>query len=158
MLHMLFLLEPGESVIWEGRRRPPNTSLGLVGSVILLGLSLILIATGYVTTTTVGFIAWGLILLTFSLTLPRLNNRIRLCITNRRIVKTVDVYWWSRTWKIPLESVIDIVPKHIRGKAFISFVPSTGQSRIVFGPLKDDPDRIREIALHARSSLLKSDK
>jgi hypothetical protein len=85
-----------------------------------------------------------------------LFRRIRFFVTNRRIVKTVDMFVWRRTLQLPLQSLTGAIAGRKQKRPryrYVVFGPPAGYVPIVFGPVKDDPERVREIALRARASV-----
>ena len=145
-------IDSDESILWEGRRPLPKT----------LTLSLILFLFAWAGVSAVGYLGdfrnaatvdvIVLVLILVGMILVGVDRGIHFYITNRRILRTWDFLRWKRRWELPLQSVTEVVLKRVRGKSFVIFMPSSGHRGIVF-VAKDDVERIREIALHAKSML-----
>jgi hypothetical protein len=149
----LAAIDSAESIVWEGRR--PLRKVRLT-SLFILGLFVLVVvnAEGYLgyfqNAAKVDIFLLGLFLVgMISLGVER---GFHYYITNWRIVKTWDFLWWRRRWDLPLQSVTEIALKRIRRKTFVIFISSSGLRAIVF-VAKDDAERIREIALRAKSML-----
>ena len=146
-------IDPDESILWEGRRPLPKVRLA---SFFILGLFVLVVVNaesylGYFrNATAVDIMLLGLFLA--GMILVGVDRGIHFYITNRRILRTWDFLRWKRRWELPLQSVTEVVLKRVRGKSFVIFMPSSGHRGIVF-VAKDDVERIREIALRAKSML-----
>jgi len=149
----LAAVDSDESILWEGRRPLPKVRLA---SYFVLGLFVLVVvnAEGYLgyfrNATAVDIMLLGLFLA--GMILVGVDRGIHFYITNRRILRTWDFLRWKRRWELPLQSVTEVVLKRVRGKSLIIFMPSSGHRGIVF-VAKDDVERIREIALRAKSML-----
>lgn len=159
MHRMSFVVEPDESILWEGRPRPsawlpPTFLLSVFG----LGLIILLTVAGVHDAGITFLFPWTLIIIVICVTVFLLYMKTHYYITGRRIVKTIELYLWKGVWTLPLESLVDASLKGPAKGRYVVFVPSSpDRKRIIFHRL-EHPESVREIALHARSSLLHSDK
>jgi hypothetical protein len=148
-----FSLNPGESILWQAR--PPFPKLLAVSFVLLLFVLVDVHALGalgyFHATIIVDVIAF--VVSVGGLVSFWLLRRAQFIITDKRIVKIANSYGRKRTFEIALGSLAQVEPKRVRGKQYVSFVSSPGGTRVVFGPLRADPERVREIALRARSGV-----
>lgn len=152
---MSFEALPEESVLWEGELLPPMklsvVSIALLLFVFLAVQGLVVAGTFLLSKAAIvdAIVAVGIGL---ALLFLRGFRAVRFYITNKRIVRTRGFH--LRPLELRLDLVREVLSNRIRGKGYVSFVPALrGHHRIVFGPFKDDPEKIREIALRARSNL-----
>ncbi len=143
-----FVLGPNESVLWEGKIALSKMfAIGMIlAPFVVVGVILRLASLGY-------FLAALAVDVLVVLPFLKWQSGIRFYVTSVRIVRTQNLYWWSRKFELPLESIVEVKARRVRGTGYVGFEPPPGHRRLFFGPLKDDPERIREIALRAQSNL-----
>ena len=142
-------LVPGETLLWDGRLSYHRRRLTFA-----TGVSLFLILTGLVLLPLLGIGGTGvavisLILLFINFQAVTRNAGVRYYITDRRIIRS-QVFLGKRTQEIPLESLSDIRTKTFRKKGFIAF-SRFGSSRLVFASLDENPEKLKQITMDARS-------
>jgi hypothetical protein len=153
------IVEPGEKVLWEGR---PLSVPWLPGvfflSVFGFGLVLLLVFTQFRDSKIPLLISWFLVLIMISSALFLTNKETHYFITDRKIAKTIQLYFWKGVWTLPLELVAEATLKGSGKKQYVVFIPlAAGHKRIIFRKL-ENPETVRKIALHAQSDSLRAVK
>ncbi len=146
----------GESILWQGSRlvkRGPQITLGVLLSVLVLIQLDALWGVPFGNQVALDLLVGSVIVINLLAIL--MNMSIRFYITNRRIVKTVDFFVLKRTFQLPLQSILEARATQARGgrdTGYVVFFPPQGFVPVVFGPVRGDSERIREVALQARSA------
>jgi hypothetical protein len=88
----------------------------------------------------------------FNLALLGACRRIRFYVTSQRIVKATDWIVLKRLFQLPLKSITDMKAWQARGRGYVLFIPHPPDVQVLLGPFKDNPERVRQIALEAQST------
>jgi hypothetical protein len=148
-----FVIGEGESILWTGSQLiPKGAKITLAGLVAVFALFQVLGLLRAFTGNLLGADAFVAAAIIFNFMVLLLLRSVRFYVTNRRIVRTTELYVWSRTFQLLLQSIADAKSWQIHGRQYVLFVPSPGYVQVVFGPMKNDAERVREIVNRARST------
>jgi hypothetical protein len=149
----LAAIDSDESILWQGRRPPRKVRLAVTLVLFSFVLAVVNIDSylGYFqNAASVDILV--LVVIVLEMIILGVDRGFHFYITNRRILRTWDFLRWRRRRDLPLQSVSEVVLRPARGKSYVIFMPSSGHRGILFGPMKD-AERVREIALRAKSAL-----
>jgi hypothetical protein len=144
-----FETDKAESILWTGRlivsNGPKITFVGLLAVFFVVQL---LALVGRPFSNQIGvdtFLAAVGVLNSLALLIL---SGTRFYITDRRVARTTNLLAWSKTLQLPIQSITDSKSFKVRDRGYAVFVAKTPPRKIVLGPFKDDPDKVRAFAIH----------
>ena len=142
-------LQPNEAVLWNGKPayHPKRITAIIILATILLAASRL---PSFPTSEALALAVFAVVAILLSLPDIYKYGGVRYYITERRIIRQQSLFALNRSEEFPVEALVDIRAKRLRGQGFVGFV-STVFYTIVFGRFEEDPERIKQIAIDARS-------
>ena len=151
-------IEQGEAILWNGRPAHTKRIFFLVPLVlfVVVDVQALAILGLFSVVKTVIVDVWMAALSVLMLFSFQLNSGKRYYVTTNRVVWERTFYRWSKTVETPLDRVVNAHSKLVKGKGYVLFETTTGRPQILFRRLKDDPERVKQIVLHARKDATES--
>jgi hypothetical protein len=150
-------MSQGETILWQGKPPLPRALKTALGVYIVFFVFIqLLYVDGAPYQNQAGIDALVLGLLAFTLFLVQLNRGQHFLVTNERIVRITDLYFLKRTFQLPLPLLTDVRAGHYPRKpslSYVIFIPPAEYYPITFGPIQDDSEKVREIALRAKAAV-----